>query len=164
MTNATYQTGAQSGERICILTEIRDKHRRTSRGGEGGCSPPSYRNFWNFSGKTQMIRAKVLGRKYSKSLSKPDLKATFSGVCLVKTELKSNDLRIQVFHGFGKAIYRLHVYHRNLRDEYYFHQQNQRRPLKQTKTYNLGQNLLRRITKNTYFFALTLTKMLTVAN
>ena len=45
VTNATYQTGAQSGERICILTEIRDKHRRTSRGGEGGCSPPSYRNF-----------------------------------------------------------------------------------------------------------------------
>ena len=44
-----------------------------------------------------MIRAKVLGRKYSKRLSKPDLKATFSDVCLVKTELKSNDLRIQVF-------------------------------------------------------------------
>ena len=43
-----------------------------------------------------MIRAKVLGRKYSKRLSKPDLKATFSDVCLVKTELKSNDLRIQV--------------------------------------------------------------------
>ena len=44
-----------------------------------------------------MIRAKVLWRKYSKRLSKPDLKATFSDVCLVKTELKSNDLRIQVF-------------------------------------------------------------------
>ena len=45
-----------------------------------------------------MIRTKVLGRKYSKMLSKPDLKATFSVVCLVKTELKSNDLiRIQVF-------------------------------------------------------------------
>ena len=71
-------------------------HRRTSRGGEGGCSPPSYRNFFNISGKTLMIRAKVLGRKYSKRLSKPDLKATFSDVYLVKTELKSNDLRIQV--------------------------------------------------------------------
>ena len=44
-----------------------------------------------------MIRAKVLGRKYSKRLSKPDLKATSSDVCLVKTELKSNDPRIQVF-------------------------------------------------------------------
>ena len=44
-----------------------------------------------------MIRAKVLGRKYSNRLSKPDLKATFSDVCLVKTELKSNDLSIQVF-------------------------------------------------------------------
>ena len=44
-----------------------------------------------------MIRAKVLGRKYSKRSSKPDLKATISDVCLVKTELKSNDLRIQVF-------------------------------------------------------------------
>ena len=44
-----------------------------------------------------MIRAKALGRKYSKRLLKPDLKATFSDVCLVKTELKSNDLRIQVF-------------------------------------------------------------------
>ena len=44
-----------------------------------------------------MIWAKVLGRKYSNRLSKPDLKATFSDVCLVKTELKSNDLRIQVF-------------------------------------------------------------------
>ena len=42
-----------------------------------------------------MIRAKVLGRKLSERLSKPDLKATFSDVCL-KTELRSNDLRIQV--------------------------------------------------------------------
>ena len=41
-------------------------HGRTGRGGEGGCSTPSLRNFWNFSGKTLMIRAKVLGRKYSK--------------------------------------------------------------------------------------------------
>ena len=44
-----------------------------------------------------MIRAKVLGRKHSKKLSKPDLKAAFSSVCLVETELGSNDLRIQVF-------------------------------------------------------------------
>ena len=72
-------------------------HRRTSRGDEGGCSSPSHRNFWFFSGKTPTIRANILGRKYSERLSKPDLKATFSDVCLVKTELKSNDLRIQVF-------------------------------------------------------------------
>ena len=59
-----------------------------------------------------MIRAKVLGRKHPKRLSKPDLKATFSAVCLVKTELRSNDLRIQVFCS-GKAGYRLHVFRRN---------------------------------------------------
>ena len=84
-----------------------------------------------------MIRANVLGRKYSKRLSKPDLKATFSDVCLVKTELKSNDLRIHVFQCFGKAIYRFPVYRRNPRDE---------TESKQT-TYNLGQNMLRHITK-----------------
>ena len=44
-----------------------------------------------------MIRAKVVSRKHSKRLSKPDLKATFSDVCLVKTELRLNDLRIQLF-------------------------------------------------------------------
>ena len=41
-----------------------------------------------FSGKTLMIRAKVIGRKHSKKLSKADLKAAFSDVCLVKTELR----------------------------------------------------------------------------
>ena len=64
-----------------------------------------------------MIRAKVLGRKHSKRWSKLDLKATFSNVCLVKTELRSNELRILVFCF-------LHVYCGNLRDGYYFHQQN----------------------------------------
>ena len=44
-----------------------------------------------------MIRAKVVAKKYSERLSKPDLKATLSDVCLVKTKLTSNDLRIQVF-------------------------------------------------------------------
>ena len=39
---------------------------RAGGGGEGGCSPPSYRNFWNFLGKKLMIRAKVrVRRKYS---------------------------------------------------------------------------------------------------
>ena len=46
-----------------------------------------------------MIRAKVLGRKLSERLLKPDLKATFSDVCLVKTELRSNDRTIQVRDG-----------------------------------------------------------------
>ena len=40
-----------------------------------------------------MIRAKVLGRKHSEGLSKPDLKVTFSDVCLVKMELRPNDLQ-----------------------------------------------------------------------
>ena len=69
-----------------------------------------------------MIRAKVLGRKLSERPSKPDLKATFSDVCLVKTELRSNNLTIQVIC-FGKAMYRLHVYRRNPRDRYYFYEQ-----------------------------------------
>ena len=59
-----------------------------------------------------MIRAKVLGRKLSERLSKPDLKATFSDVCLVKTELRSNDRTIQVIC-FVKPMYRLHVFRRN---------------------------------------------------
>ena len=66
-------------------------------GTRGAAAPPVTEIFEFFSGKTLMIRANVLGRKYSKRLSKPVLKATFSDVCLVKTELKSNDLRIQVF-------------------------------------------------------------------
>ena len=70
-----------------------------------------------------MIRAKVLGRKHPKKLSKPDLKATFSAVCLVKTELRSNDLRIQVFCS-GKAVYRWHVFRRNPWDGCYVHHQN----------------------------------------
>ena len=78
------------------------------------------------------------------------MKATFSDVCLVKTELKSSDLRIQIFV-FEKS-YIFYVYRRNPRDE-------TRAESKQTKTYNLGQNLLRHITKIP-IFALTLTKML----
>ena len=72
-----------------------------------------------------MIRATVLGRKYSKKLSKPDLKATFSDVCLVKMELKSNDLRVQVF--VLEKPYVVNMYRRNPRDEHYFHQQNKDR-------------------------------------
>ena len=108
-----------------------------------------------------MIRAKVLGRKYSKMLSKPDLKATFSDVCLVKTELKSNDLKIQVF-----VLEKPYIVYMCIVE---IHEMNitsinkTRTESKQTKTSNLEQNLLRHITKIP-FFALTLTKMLTVAN
>ena len=42
-------------------------------------------------GKAWMIQARVHGRKHSKSKSSPDLWATYSGVCFVETELKSND-------------------------------------------------------------------------
>ena len=69
-----------------------------------------------------MIRAKVLGRKLSERLSKPDLKATFSNVSLVKTELMSNDRTIQVIC-FVKAMYRLHVFRRNPRGGCYFYEQ-----------------------------------------
>ena len=116
---------------VCMYVCMLQWHRRTSRGvRRRGCSSPppppphpSYRNFCNFSGKTLMIRAKVLRRKHHKRLSKPDLKATFSVVYLVKTELRSNDLGIQVFCS-GKAIYRLHVDRRNPLAGYYFHQRN----------------------------------------
>ena len=128
---------------------------------EGGRSPPSYRNFLNISGKMLMIRAKVLGRKYSKVLSKPDLKATFSAVCLVKTELKSNDLRIQVF--VLEKPYIVYMCIVKIHEMNITSINRTRTESKQTKSYNFGQNLLRHITKIT-IFALTLTKMLTVAN
>ena len=61
-------------------------------------------NFVQFSAKTLIIRTKVLGRKYSKRQLRTGLLATFSDVCLLKTELRANDIRIQVFC-FGKATY-----------------------------------------------------------
>ena len=110
-----------------------------------------------------MIRAKVLGRIYSKRLSKPDLKATFSDVCLVKTELKSNDLRIQVFVLEKPYIVYMCIVeiHENITPIKIKQGQNpsKRRPT----TLNLGQNLLRQIAKIP-IFALTVTKMLSVAN
>ena len=125
-------------------------------GGEGGCSPPSYRNFWKFSGKTLMIRAKVFGRKYSKRLSKPDLKVTFSDVCLVKMESKvkgSKDPGIC----FGKSIYIVCMCIVESTRWILLPSIKQGHNQKQTKTNNLGQNLLRHITK-VLIFALTLTK------
>ena len=50
-------------------------------GSRGAAAPPVTEIFGNFSGKTLMIRAKALQRKYSKRLSKLDLKATFFDVC-----------------------------------------------------------------------------------
>ena len=85
-----------------------------------------------------MIRAKVLRKKYSKRLSKPDLKATFSDVCLVKTEFKSNDLRIHIFVLEKPYIVSMCIVE--------IHEMKQTES-KQTRTYNLGQNLLRHITK-----------------
>ena len=89
-------------------------------GGPGGLQPPPVTEIFEiFSGKTLMIRAKVLGRKLSERLSKPDY---FLHVCLVKMELRPNDRTIQVIC-FGKAMYRLHVFRGNPRDGYYFHEQ-----------------------------------------
>jgi len=42
-------------------------------------------------GKALMIQARVHGRKHSKRKLSPDLLATYSGVCLVKTDLRSNE-------------------------------------------------------------------------
>ena len=63
----------------------------------GGASAPPVTEILKFFGQNADDSGKSSRKKYSKRLSKPDLKATFSDVCLVKTELKSNDLRIQVF-------------------------------------------------------------------
>ena len=102
-----------------------------------------------------MIRAKVLGRKYSRMLSKPDLKATFSNVCLVKTELKSNDLRIQVF--VLEKIYIVYMCIVEVHEMKQGQNPSKRRPTTSDKTCcDTLQKYL--------FFALTLTKMPTVAN
>ena len=110
-----------------------------------------------------MIRAKVLARTYSKRLSKPDLKATFSDVCLVKTELKSNDLRIQVFVLEKPYIVYMCIVEIHEMNITSINKTNEENQIKQTRTDNLGQNLLRHITKM-LVFAFTLTKMLSVAN
>ena len=107
-------------------------HRRRSRGGEGDCSPPVTEIF-------EIFRAKVLGRKYSKMLCTTRLEGYFLWrlPCQDSVKVKwSKDPGIC----FGKAMCRLHVYRRNPWDE-------TRTDSKQTKTYNLGQNLLRHITK-----------------
>ena len=62
------------------------KHKLTGRerwpGGEGELQPPSFRDFGHFSGKTLMIRAKILGRKRSNKilgLQKRALRLMFFG-------------------------------------------------------------------------------------
>ena len=99
-----------------------------------------------------MIRAKILGRTYSKRLSKPDLNATFSDVCLVKTELKSNDLRIQVF-----VLEKAYIVYMCIEEIHEMNitsikiKQGQNPSKRRPTTLNLRQNLLRQICKNTYF-------------
>ena len=102
-----------------------------------------------------MIWAKVLRRKYSKMLSKPDLKATFSEVCLVKTKLKSNYLRTQVF-----VLEKPYIVYMCIVEIHEMKQgqiQSKRRPTTSNKT--CWETL-----QKYPFFAHTLTKMLTVAN
>ena len=102
-----------------------------------------------------MIRAKVPGRKYSKRLLKTDLKATFSDVCLVKTELKSNDLRIQIF--VLEKPYIVYVCIVEIHEMKQGQIQSKRRPTTSDKTcWDTLQKYL--------FFALTLAKTITVAN
>ena len=57
----------------------------------------SYRIFLYISGKTLMIRAKVLGRKYSQMLSNPDLKGYFFWRLPCQEGVKVKWVRIQVF-------------------------------------------------------------------
>ena len=96
-------------------------HRRTSRGGggEGGCSPtpppPQLQKFWKFWGQNAGDSGKSTREK---TLYKV-VKATFPYVCLVKTELRSNDVRIQ------EKPYIVYMYIVEIsRDGCYFHQQN----------------------------------------
>ena len=66
-----------------------------------------------------MIRVKVLGQNVLKVVSDRLVGyLTFSDVCLVKAELRPNDIEIQLFC-LGKPIYRLNVYRENPRDECY---------------------------------------------
>ena len=59
--------------------------------------PPQLQKLLKFFGQNGDNSGKSTREKILLKLSKPDLKATFSDVCLVKTEFKSNDLRIQIF-------------------------------------------------------------------
>ena len=112
-------------------------------GGARGAAAPRLQKFLKFFGQNADDSGKVLGRKYSKRLSKPDLKATFSDVCPVKTELKSNDLRIQVF-----VLEKPYIVYMCIVEDL----QPRAKPV---ETHSRQKYL---------FFALTLTKMFTVAN
>ena len=53
----------------------------------GGLQAPQLQIFLKLFVQNAIDSGKVLGRKHSERFSKPDLKATFSDVCLVKTGL-----------------------------------------------------------------------------
>ena len=117
-------------------------HRRTSRGGgggRGGLQPPQLQKFWKYFGQNVDNSGKSTREKIILKVVKARLKGYFLWRLPCQNGVKvtwSKDPDIC----FGKAIYRLHVYRRSPRDE-------TKTDSKQTKTYNLGQNLLRHITK-----------------
>ena len=68
-----------------------------------------------------MIRAKVLGRKLSEKAVKVRLEGYFLRRLPCQDGVKDK-LSKDPGNLFGKAMYRLHVYRRNPRDGYYFHE------------------------------------------
>ena len=59
--------------------------------------PPQLQKFLKFFGQNADNSGKSTQEKILLKVVIADLKATFSDVCLVKTELTSNNLRIQIF-------------------------------------------------------------------
>ena len=115
-------------------------------GGLGGLQPPPpWQKFLNFFGQNADDSGKSIREKIILKLVKARLEGYF--LCRlpcqdgVKVKWSNKDPGICV----GKAIYRLHVYRRSPRDE-------TRTDSKQTKTYKLGQNLLRHITRIPIFY------------
>ena len=104
------------------LSEILVSLKRDWKGKKGYGTPPD-------SCPTPQWHPRLLGNCLRKRTSrtlwkavKARLEGYFLHVCLVKSELRPNDRTIQVIC-FGKAMYRLHVFRRNPRDGYYFHEQ-----------------------------------------
>ena len=91
-------------------------------GGRGGLQPPQLQKCLKFFGQNADGSGKSTREKTLRKAVKARLEGYFLHVCLVKSELRPNDRTIQVIC-FGKAMYRLHVFRRNPRDGYYFHEQ-----------------------------------------